>query len=98
MLSTLSNLLFPPIEPPEAHKASDGTFWRTEGQALLHDLIELRWERLLPTLRDADTVRETRESLRLSQSELARAADISQPGLCMFERKRYQISESVACR
>ena len=47
-------------------QASDGTFWRTAGQALAHDLLEVKWRRLLPTLMDPAVIAQTRKDLGLS--------------------------------
>ena len=71
--------------PPTIHEASDGTFWRNPACALVHDLIERKWAEFLPTLKDGAVVRATREQLRISQRQLARAAGISAPLLAQIE-------------
>jgi hypothetical protein len=38
--------------PEQVVTASDGTLWRSAWAALLHDLVELKWKRLFPTLQD----------------------------------------------
>ena len=97
MLSTLSFVLSSTV-PPEVYAASDGTLWRTQGQALLWDFIERKWRELLSMLQNGQVVRETRESVGLSQADLARAVGISQPMLCGLESGKYRISEATATR
>jgi len=63
--------------------------------AATHDLVELKWQRLLPTLTDGAVVRRTRGDLRVSQSELAKAAGISQPMLALIEANQRRITEPV---
>jgi DNA-binding XRE family transcriptional regulator len=87
-----ASLLF--VEQPVA--ASDGTLWRSTWAAFLHDLVELKWQRLLPTLCDPATITKTRCGLRLSQVELARAAGISESLLEKIERGERRCTESVA--
>ena len=89
----LDNLLG--IQLPQAVPATDGTFWPTAGAALLHDLVETKWARLLPTLQDGAIVRKTRCDLRISQSQLAREARISQQMLAMIENGQRRITEPV---
>jgi DNA-binding XRE family transcriptional regulator len=81
--------------PPEAHEASDGTFWRSAGTALLHDLVERKWAELLPSLQSGQVVSQTRRELRLSQAELAHEAGISQPLLSMVESGQRSMTEAV---
>ena len=76
--------------------ASDGTLWRSAWAALLHDLAELKWKRLLPTLQDPAVTTKTRCDLRLSQAELAKAAGISESLLARIERRERRCTKSVA--
>ncbi len=78
--------------------ASDGTLHSTAGLALLHDLVETKWTRLLPTLADGETVRRTRIELHLSQSQLAREVGISQQMLAMIENNKRRITEPVVMK
>jgi DNA-binding XRE family transcriptional regulator len=81
-------------EPPIA--ASDGTLWRSTWAAFLHDLVELKWKQLLPTLQDPATITKTRCELRLSQAELAKAAGISESLLAKIERGERRCTKNVA--
>ena len=92
MSNTLLDILLPDILP-EPIAASDGTLYRTAGQALLHDLIEAKWRELLPTLEKGQVVRETRLQLHVTQSELARESGISQPLLAMLEAGHRRMTE-----
>ena len=85
-------------QSPQPVAATDGTLYRTAWAALLHDLVDLKWKRLLPTLQDGQLVRKTRLDLRLSQSELAREAGISQQLLAKIENGQRRISERIAHR
>jgi DNA-binding XRE family transcriptional regulator len=76
--------------------ASDGTLWRSSWAAFLHDLLELKWKQLLPTLQDPATIIKTRCELRLSREELARAAGISESLLAKIEGEKRSCTESVA--
>jgi len=61
--------------------------------ALLRDAFS--WEQLLPTFRNGAVVWQTRVELRLSQTELAKAAGISQQLLAMIEAGQRRMSERV---
>ena len=91
-ISEFASLLL--AESPVA--ASDGTLWRTTWAALLHDLVELKRERLLPTMQDPATITKTRCELRVSQSELAKAAGISESLFEKIERGERRCTASVA--
>jgi hypothetical protein len=88
----------PLLPPTEGYAASDGTFWRTEGWALLHDMIELAWARLLPAMCDGTCVRQTRLDLGLSQADLARASEISQAAISLIESGKLRLNEPLAGR
>jgi DNA-binding XRE family transcriptional regulator len=87
--------LFQPFQPI-GHAASDGTLYRTAWAAWLHDILEPKWAAILPTLTDRQEVRSTREQLRISQTELAHRADISQCYLAQLESGDKRISDVLA--
>lgn len=93
----LNSLLGTTLQQPPFF-STDGTAYRSEWAALLHDLVEAKWQRLLPTLQDGKTVRKTRLDLRMSQSELAKEARISQQLLAKVENGQRRISERIAYR
>jgi predicted transcriptional regulator len=90
LANTLLDILMP---PPEPVAASDGTLYRTAGAAFLHDLIERKWSELLPTLQSPEVIRDTREQLRVSQTELAQESGISQSLLAMLETGHRRMTE-----
>jgi len=73
-------------EPSKPVEASDGTLYRSAELAFLHDLVELYWKRLLPTLQDAATITRARSELRLARAELAKAAGVSESLIVKIER------------
>jgi DNA-binding XRE family transcriptional regulator len=73
-------------EPSKPVAASDGTLYRTPHLALLHDLVELKLKRLMPTMQDAATITRTRSELRLSRAELAKCAGVSESLIVKIER------------
>ena len=92
----LANRFLLPEQSEQPVTASDGTLWRSAWAALLHDLVELKWKRLLPTLQDPAVITKTRCDLRLSQAELAKAAGISESLLARIERRERRCTKSVA--
>ena len=93
----LNSLLGTTLQQPPFF-STDGTAYRSEWAALLHDLVEAKWQRLLPTLQDGKAVRKTRLDLCMSQSELAKEARISQQMLAKVENGQRRISERIAHR
>jgi hypothetical protein len=93
-----SLLQFTRLSQPQLVAATDGTLHASAGLALVHDLVETKWQRLLPTLEDGETVRRTRIELHLSQSQLAREAEISQPMLGMIETGKRRITEPMVMK
>jgi len=95
---SLFDLLPRSVLQPEPVAASDGTLYRSAAWALLHDLVEVKWRNLLPTLCDGATIQETRDSLQISQAQLAAELGISQSLLSMIESGDRRISETLAER
>jgi|SRR5579864_5579627 len=95
MFSLFDLLPRPQVEPVAA---TDGTLYRHAGLALLHDLVDVKWRNLMASLCDGEVIRETRESLQVSQSQLATELGISQSLLSMIENGDRRISEALAER
>ena len=96
ILDFLSILAKPAEIEPVA--ASDGTLYYTAGQALIHDLVELKLQRLFPELQDGRNIARSRKALRLGQAELSQRAGISQTLLCLIERGQREATEAVVMR
>jgi DNA-binding XRE family transcriptional regulator len=92
LLAATGALCLPQSEPV---KASDGTLWKSEWAARLHEAFEPYWQRMLPTLQDGQNVRQARFGLRVTQKQLAQEVGISRPMLAMIESGKRKMNEAM---